>query len=378
MRTTIIATAVLALSALLSRAAHADERALREALNLPAAALWLEYKAPGLILAVVRGGDAAVLGFGETAPGSGVEPNGRTIVRIGSLAKVFAGQLLADLSTEGKLRLADPAQRFLPEFKLPEAGGRPITLIDLATHTAGLPREVPGESAPGADPFERFSWANYKAYLATAALASAPGTAACYSNLGFGLLGRALEGASGQSYATLLQQRVTGPIGMPDTVLRLDAEQRTRLTTGHDFDGKPMPPYEASDAMAASGGLYATPDDMIAFMRWHLGRNNPDRASVRVVDHAIYLPRDGLSMVLGFDEAGRMDGLGLAWVAMMPEGPRPFILQKTGGIQGFLSYMALAPAHGVGVFVVANKFDFGAFGRMTAAANQLVVELAPR
>ena len=59
-------------------------------------------------------------------------------------------------------------------------------------------------------------------------------------------------------------------------------------------------------------------------------------------------------------------------------GPRPFILQKTGDIQGFFSYMALAPAHGVGVFVVANKFDFGAFARMTAAVNQLVTELAPR
>ena len=99
---------------------------------------------------------------------------------------------------------------------------------------------------------------------------------------------------------------------------------------------------------------------------------------MRVVDHAIYRPRDGLSMVLGFDEAGRMDGLGLGWVAMMPEGPRPFILQKTGGIQGFFSYMALAPAHRVGVVAVANKFDFGAFARMTAAANQLVSELAPR
>jgi D-alanyl-D-alanine-carboxypeptidase/D-alanyl-D-alanine-endopeptidase len=53
-------------------------------------------------------------------------------------------------------------------------------------------------------------------------------------------------------------------------------------------------------------------------------------------------------------------------------------LQKTGGIQGFFSYMALAPAHGVGVFIVANKFDFGAFARMTAAVNQLVTELAPR
>jgi serine-type D-Ala-D-Ala carboxypeptidase/endopeptidase len=323
----------------------------------------------------VRGPDAVVLGFGETTPGSGLAPDGRTIVRIGSIAKAFAGQLLADLASEAKVRLADPAQRYLPEFKLPETQGRPITLIDLVTHTAGLPREVPGEPAVGANPFERFSWANYKAYLATATLASAPGTAAAYSNLGFGLLGRALEGASGQPYPTLLQERITGPIGMPDTVLRLNDEQRQRLMTGHDFEGKPMPPYEASDAMAASGGLYSTANDMIAFMRWHLDRTS-ERASVRVVNHAIYVPRDGLSTVLGLDEAGQMDGLGLAWIAMMPTGPRPFILQKSGGIQGFFSHLALAPAHGV--FVVANKFDFGAFFRMAAAANQLVSELGPR
>ena len=377
MRAATIITAVLALSATLLQAARADERALREAISLPGAAMWLDYKAPGLILAVVRGPDAAVLGFGEAAPGSGVAPDGRTIVRIGSIAKAFAGQLLADLASAGTVRLADPAQRYLPKFKLPEAPGRPITLIDLATHTAGLPREVPGEPAADGNPFERFSWENYQAYLATATLASAPGTAAAYSNLGFGLLGRALESASGQSYPTLLQERITGPIGMPDTVLRLNHEQQKRLMPGHDFDSKPMLPYEASDAMAASGGVYSTANDMIAFMRWHLDRTS-ERASVRVVDHAIYVPRDGLSTVLGLDEAGQMDGLGLAWIAMMPTGPRPFILQKSGGIQGFFSYMALAPAHGVGVFVVANKFDFGAFFRMAAAANQLVSELGPR
>jgi len=377
MRSTIIVTVVLALTATLLPAARADERALREALSLPGAAMWLDYKAPGLILAVVRGPDAVVLGFGETAPSSGVVPDGRTIVRIGSIAKAFAGQLLADLASAGTVRLADPAQRYLPEFKLLEAQGQPITLIDLATHTAGLPREVPGEPAADGNPFAHFSWENYKAYLATATLASAPGTAAAYSNLGFGLLGRALESAGSQPYATLLQERITGPLGMPGTVLRLNDEQQKRLMTGHDFDGKPMPPYEASDTMAASGGLYSTANDMIAFMRWHLGRT-PDRASVRVVDHAIYVTRDGLSTVLGLDEAGRMDGLGLAWIAMMPNGPRPFILQKSGGIQGFFSYLALAPAHGVGDFVVANKFDFGAFFRMAAAANQLVSELGPR
>src|SRR3954468_23306456 len=118
-------------------------------------------------------------------------------------------------------------------FELPEAGGRAITLIDLATQTAGLPREIPGEPAADGNPFEHFSWANYKAYLATATLASAPGTAAAYSNLGFGLLGRALEGASGQPYATLLYERIVSPLGISDTVLRLNEDQRKRLMTGH-------------------------------------------------------------------------------------------------------------------------------------------------
>src|SRR3712207_3550243 len=113
MRSTIIVTAVLALSTTLPQATRADESALREAISLPAVAMSLDYKAPGFLLAVVRGNDAVVLGFGETTVGSGVAPDGRTIVRIGSLAKVFAGQLLADLASEGKVRLADPAQHYL-------------------------------------------------------------------------------------------------------------------------------------------------------------------------------------------------------------------------------------------------------------------------
>ena len=83
-------------------------------MSLPAAAMWLDYKAPGFVLAAVRGTDAVALGFGETAAGFGVEPSGRRIVRIGSIAKVFAGQLLADFANGGKVRLADPAQRFPP------------------------------------------------------------------------------------------------------------------------------------------------------------------------------------------------------------------------------------------------------------------------
>ena len=139
---------------------RADEAALADAVGLTGAAMWLDFKAPGLVLAVVRGPDAVVLGFGETAQGSKVEPNGRTVLRIGSVSKVFAGQLLASLVADGTVGLADPAAKFLPGVSLPEAGGRAVTLLNLVTHSAGLPREIPGEATPGGNPFDRFSWAN--------------------------------------------------------------------------------------------------------------------------------------------------------------------------------------------------------------------------
>ena len=99
---------------------------------------------------------------------------------------------------------------------------------------------------------------------------------------------------------------------------------------------------------------------------------------MRLVDHAVWLQRDALSPVYGFDESGRMDGLGLAWIVMMPEGNRPLILQKAGGLQGIFCYAAFAPSRGIGAFIAINQFDFGAAMAMAAAVNDLIATLAPR
>jgi D-alanyl-D-alanine-carboxypeptidase/D-alanyl-D-alanine-endopeptidase len=70
--------------------------------------------------------------------------------------------------------------------------------------------------------------------------------------------------------------------------------------------------------------------------------------------------------------------MGIAWVVMQPEGDRPLILQKSGGLQGQFSYIAFAPARGVGVFVSINEFNAAGFGEMAKAVNDLITELAPR
>ena len=78
------------------------------------------------------------------------------------------------------------------------------------------------------------------------------------------------------------------------------------------------------------------------------------------------------------DELGHMDAMGLAWVIMAPEGDRPLILQKAGGLQGIFAYVAFAPTRNIGVMVAINTFDFNAGMAMAKTANDLIAELAPR
>jgi serine-type D-Ala-D-Ala carboxypeptidase/endopeptidase len=71
--------------------ARADDLILKEVASMTGLVLWLSSGAPGLVLAVVRGDESLVLGFGEARPGIKVEPDGRSILRMGSIAKVMAG-----------------------------------------------------------------------------------------------------------------------------------------------------------------------------------------------------------------------------------------------------------------------------------------------
>src|ERR1022692_1983819 len=64
-----------------------------------------------------------------------------TVFEIGSTTKVFTSTILADMVQRGEVSLDDPVAKYLPaDVKMPQRGGKQITLIDLATHTSGLPR----------------------------------------------------------------------------------------------------------------------------------------------------------------------------------------------------------------------------------------------
>lgn len=373
--------AALAVSGGFSGAAQAQEaRLLQEMTEFTGMIGFLGSGAPGFVLAAVSGDQTAVAGFGEIAQGSGKEPDGGTLMRIGSISKAFCGIVLSDMAAKGELALTDRlADRTGLGVPIPSLGGRDIRLIDLVTQASGLPREVPQAPMPPDDPFGGNTPEAQKAGLAGDPLLFAPGTGALYSNWGFDLLGEALAHTGGKPYADLLRERVFAPAGMTASRFDLPPEAQANALQGHFFDGSPMPFAPTPETIECAGGLYATADDMTAWMRWLLSDAADGSQETRAIDRAAWLWRDGLSPVSGLDDGGGdMDAMGAAWVIRLPEGNLPLTINKTGGLQGVFSYVILAPGRGAGVFAAMNEFNVAGFSAMVAAAEGLLKDIAPR
>lgn len=221
-----------------------------------------------VVIGLTDGKDSAVYGFGKVA---GKTPDGKTVYEIGSISKTFTAQLLANAVQAGQVTLDAPLTTLLPGFKLPVFEEQQIALVDLATQTSGLPR-LPLNLVPRnmADPYADYDATRLRDFLAGYTLARKPGASYEYSNLGYGLLGYALASKAGKSYEALVQEKITGPLGMTSTAQALSADMRTRLAPGHGPDGKPAANWEM-DALAGAGALRSDADDMLrhvsAFMK---------------------------------------------------------------------------------------------------------------
>lgn len=357
---------------------QADDLALRDAAAMTGTAMFLNSGAPGLVIAVVRGDDSFVAGFGETAPGSKIEPEGQSIIRLGSISKVFATDLLAAMAAERRVDLSDSLELYAPAGSKPKPFDRQaITLLDLATHSAGLPRELPDTAVQqdANNPFAAFRRDYYWKWITENGPAYAPGTTAIYSNYGYGLLGDALAKAGGKAYGDLLAEKVIAPLALKDTTLRLTDQQKRRLMTGLDPFNKPDPNVVAPDIMAASAGVYSTADDMVRWMRWHLTGDEHSRAAL-ALSHALWRPHDGLKRAVGVEVTSSV-GMGLGWIVSPAKDGVPLLLGKSGGLGGFMTYVVLAPSRKLGIFVVASRVNFGMFEGIRSGVRELAAELAP-
>lgn len=328
-------------------------------------------KATGMAMVAIDANQRVFASQGAIRPGSKVRPQKDSVIRIASLTKLLTSELLVKLSEQGVVRLDDPLSKYAPAgSSVPSYAGQTIRLLNLATHTSGLPREQPG----GKPHRPVFIWPTHNQrwnWLESAHLKAAPGTQAAYSNLAFDLLGDALSKAAGVPYPTLLQREITRPLGMKDTTFTPSPDQCGRLMVAE----KGASPCMNTLAAIGSGGVYSTPDDMGRWMQQFLSSDvHPRTAQADRIQTMIY-QRDQLARVTGMDVPGKASALGMGWVYMAPQGGRPGIIQKTGGGGGFITYMAMVPRYSVGVFIVVTRSAQTHFTPMSDGVNNLLTEL---
>lgn len=315
----------------------------------------------GMVLVLVRGNEVFFRGYGETAPGSQQPPTPDSLLRLCSLSKIFASDLLVKLALAHTVRLDDSLQRFAPLNARVPFRGKPITLADLATHTAGVPREV--EPAPRGIPHFTFpDYATRWHWLPAQHLRSVPGTAALYSNAGFDLLGDALQAAAHKSYPHLLAERTLVPLNLRQTTFSPSPAQCARLLGTAKDEG----PCTSTEATAASSGLYSTAADMAQWLKYLLDAQNP-------AAQAVYLLPSNLASVQGLDHAGEPTGIGLGWMHLLAPDDPSHLVEKTGGGAGFVTYIALNHARNTALFVAFTEGGGSTHFNVFKAANDLLL-----
>lgn len=199
-----------------------------------------------------------------------------TIFRLASVTKPVTCAGIMILVDEGRISLIDPAEKYLPEFKNLKlnpcgtlagfnceavAPSRPVNILDLMTHTSGLPGSVSTGGAPPNTLAERV------AAVSRATLLFEPGTAWNYSNIGIAALGRIIEVVTGQPYDRFLAGRIFQPLEMKDTFFFVPPDKANRVASVYTYepDGLKRVPMEARKFPAPEGGLFSTAGDMARF-----------------------------------------------------------------------------------------------------------------
>jgi len=156
----------------------------------------------------------------ELPPNEWIPMRRDTIFDLASMTKLFTSILVVQQIERGAIRLEEPVATYLPAFAANGKGD--ITIRNLLTHTSGLKPWMPLWSA----------WPDEASRIAAVldvAPTSPPGTTYVYSDLNMITLGVLLERQTGQGLDQLVRERITGPLGMTDTMFNPPASLKPRI-----------------------------------------------------------------------------------------------------------------------------------------------------
>ena len=297
----------------------------------------------------------ATLGRSRLLPGG--PPLREALFEIGSITKTFTGILLAHMVEEGVVHLdRRVADSLPPGIELPVEVGA-ITLEQLATHTAGLPRQPPGmlsvggfvRAVVGMDPYRGYTADELSGALDSTSLTGARGERSVYSNFGFALLGWILGREAGVGYRRAIRDLVLAPLDVDgieaeagETAARRAAGYRVAAGIGPLRFGLRAQSWEMTEAFGGAGGLRSTLDGMLGYLAANMKRRaTPLAAAVELSQQERF-------------RTSPDRGMGLGWVRSRREDIGQTVIWHNGGTFGFSSFLGFTADGRFGVVALSN------------------------
>jgi CubicO group peptidase (beta-lactamase class C family) len=300
-------------------------------------------KSTGMVVATIEpDGSQSMAAYGDAGPGA-LRLDADSVFEIGSITKVFTATLLADMADRGEVKLDDPVVKYLPPgTRVPQRGGKQITLLDLTTQSSGLPR-LPDNMRPKdpSNPYADYTAEQMFEFLGRYELPRDIGAEYEYSNLGVGLLGQALTRRAGKSYEALVKERILDPLKMEHSGVTLTPWMRAHLAKGHNAQGHVTANWDIP-AFAGAGALRSTMTDMLAFARANLDPSGGRLQRVMQQTHEVRRPAGSPLMSIGMGwHVRHLDGRDVVW--------------HNGGTGGYRTWLGFDKASRTAAVVLTNS-----------------------
>ncbi|MCK6562965.1 beta-lactamase family protein [candidate division KSB1 bacterium] len=306
-------------------------------------------------IALLVGDSTSFIGVSRQNDSVSCVENRTGVFEIGSITKTVTATMLAKLVYDGVVDLEAPIKDFLPiTLRQSSRNGKEVTLLQLANHTSGIPKEPANVSTdwarPGS-PYSSYDEVRLYDYLSNRMiLQSTPGEQREYSNLGGGLLGHLLTRITGKPYEDLLRDLVCEPLGLRNTFVTLDSGRMQHLVAGRDPAGKIVPNWELN-VLAGGGGIKSTAEDMAKYLRAHMTDTTycllTQQPTIKYTEH-------------------NAAGLGWAWYI---NGSKHYV-SATGGTGGYSCCVIFERSTETGIVLLTNVSAF------LASKGEYIVKLS--
>jgi len=224
----------------------------------------------GAVVVVVKDGEIVTergFGYADVASKRPVDPK-LTLFRPGSVSKLFTWTAVMQLVEQGRIDLDADVNKYLPEdFQVPPRDGKPITMRNIMTHTAGYEEQIKNIITENPETPDYVTllkrWMPNRVFDA--------GTTPAYSNYATSLAGFVVERVSGEPFFDYMDKHVFAPLGMKHSTFRqpLPAELVPLMSTGYQTASQPPKKFEMVGP-APAGSLSSPGEDMARFMIAHL------------------------------------------------------------------------------------------------------------